>query len=139
MSIADQGQTVVDLSCESCQTSISVNVFFDPDAYVADEDEVVLEQYRVDYDLEALDDAPPFLAGVLEQHVRPDDDASFVINVAGSAQREHVREQSEGDDVEGRATLTLAGYDSDDQQVFVEQTIAIRFEHRSGGAEETAP
>ena len=139
MSIAGEEQAVsVDLSCEACAAEVVVDAYFDPDAYLNPDDEVVLEQFRVDYALEGVDDVP-YLAGVLEQHVRPDDDASFTVLLAGSAQREHVGSESPDDDVEGRATLTLAGYDSDDEQVFVEQEIAIRFVHGSSVIEEPAP
>jgi len=139
MSVTGQGQAVtVDLSCDACAAEVDVSAYFDPDAYLDPADEVVLQQFRVDYALDGVDQVP-YLAGVLEQHVRPDDEASFVVSVAGSAQRAHVREASPDDDVEGRATLTLAGYDSDDQQAFVEADIAIRFVHASAAVEEPAP
>lgn len=139
MSIAgEETAVVVDLSCEACAAEVDVDVYFDPDAYLNPDDEVVLEQFRVDYELPGVDDVP-YLAGVLEQLVRPEDQANFVVLVAGSAQREHVRDESPEDDVEGRATLTLAGYDSDDAQVFVEKELAIRFVHGSAALEEPAP
>jgi hypothetical protein len=135
----DAAPVVVDLACDGCGTWVEVEVYFDPDAYVAEDDEVVIEQYRIDYELDRVDEQPPFLAGQTEQHVWADDRASFLLSLAGSAQIEHVREHSGGDAVEGRATLTVAGYDDQDEQVFVEKALAIRFEYGSGAEQESAP
>jgi hypothetical protein len=139
VSIAGEGRTVVvDLGCATCVPAVDVDVYFDPDAYLADDDEIVIEQYRVDYDLSGVGRVPYF-AGVLELHVRADEDGSFVATLAGTAQREHVLQASPEDDVEGRATLTLAGYDSDDEQAFIETEIPIRFVHGRGAREGSEP
>jgi hypothetical protein len=140
ISVAGEGRTVVvELGCAECVPAVDVDVYFDPDAYLAEDDEVVIEQYRVDYDLSGLTGRVPYFAGVLELHVRADEDGSFAATLAGTEQREHVLEQSPEDDVEGRATLTLAGYDSENEQAFIETEIPIRFVHGHGALEESTP
>ena len=47
--IPDQSAPLeVDLSCSGCDTTVSVDVSFDPQAYLAADAEVVLEQYRAE-------------------------------------------------------------------------------------------
>ena len=140
VSVADQGEVlVVNLECEPCMPSVRVGMHFDPNAYLTDDDEIVIEQFRIDYDLAGVSRTVPYFAGVLQQSVRPMDDASFVVQVIGTAQRAHLLEVSPDDDVHGRATLTFAGYDSDDQQAIVETELAIRFAHSAVSDTGTAP
>jgi hypothetical protein len=121
----------VDTSCENSGCAdwnrVAVTVEFDSDSYVAEDTQVDLEQYRIEYDLSDIEDEVPYFASPLEVSVVPDETTTFYVYVAGQTQRDFVRKAAGGKPVHGLALLTLAGYDQQDEQVFLEKGFDIEF------------
>ena len=129
----DLGQPLtVDTFCEGgCAGADELTVRIEYPDYPAElqprDEWVDFEQFRIDYALSTLDDEVPFFAGTSSVTVAPGDQASFSVTVAGSPQRAFVYDAIGGELAAGHATLTLAGYDWDNNQVFIERDFDIRF------------
>jgi hypothetical protein len=121
----------VDVKCEnggcSGEERISAKVAFDPDTYVPEGTRVEFEQYRVEYDLADVEDEVPYFANPLDLVVLPEETTAFYVYAAGQTQRDFVREAVGLETVRGTALLTLAGYDNQDEQVFLEKEFDISF------------
>jgi hypothetical protein len=125
----DASRVEVDVDCGGgCGGTSRLGVEIEYDAEFRPDDETVeLLQYRIDYELDGLDEQPPFFADEQGIALTPGDVVSFDVTPAGPAQREFVREQADGESVSGVATITFAGYDYDDAQIFIEADFPIRF------------
>lgn len=96
---------------------------------------VELVQYRVDYALTGVAGAVPFYGGRSSFEVAPGEDKVQSLVVVGSVQRDFVRSAVGGAAVTGTATLTLAGYDHDNHQIFLDTSFVVRFgDETLGGA-----
>ncbi|MBN2800842.1 MAG: hypothetical protein JXX28_17025 [Deltaproteobacteria bacterium] len=87
---------------------------------------VAFSQFRVDYDL-GLDAEVPFYANVISERVEQGGYTSVRIRAVGVDQVRWVNSRFAGAPVGGIATLTLAGYDSDDNVVLVDTLFDIAF------------
>lgn len=95
---------------------------------------IELHQYRVDYHEVRFVGEVPFFAGTLSVAIGPGENRTAVLTVAGTAQRNHIRDAIGGDPVSGTATLTFAGYDWDGEQFTAESVFDIRFADLPDGA-----
>jgi len=97
--------------------------FTSSDAYVE------ILQYRVDYDLAGVDDEeqPPFYANETSVICNIDEPATFNVLTVGQTQRDYVRSHFGTEQIDGTATLTLAGYDHRNGVVQVDANFAISF------------
>jgi hypothetical protein len=132
LSLGTDGEPVtVPIGCESpCDGDARLDVELEyVDDFRTDDETFELVQYRVDYDLPGTDGDVPYFAGDRGLTLAPGDTASFSVKIAGDAQRQFLLQEL-GEDaygLEGRATLTLAGYDSLNAQVFIEGDFDVRF------------
>lgn len=121
----------VDTNCEnggcSMEERITATLAFDTDTYVSEETRVEIEQYRVEYDIDEIEDEIPYFASPLDVVVLPDQTTTFYVYAAGQTQREFVREAVGTEPAQGSALLTLAGYDDLNEQVFLEKSFDISF------------
>lgn len=93
------------------------------------EDYVEILQYRVDYKLLAPHDlvAMPYFAGHLSLLVPVGEVGEFNLAAASDRQRAAIRARFGDDPVSGTATLMLAGYDLNNEQVFPKVDFEIFF------------
>lgn len=122
----------VDVGCgQACDEDGHVSVrleYLDRDRPMSDAFE--LAQYRVDYSGPALSERVPFFASELTSTLHPGETQAFTLPVAGTAQREAMRElvrQSAEGIVAATATLTFAGRGPDDERIFIETDLPIFF------------
>jgi hypothetical protein len=117
------------------QERIAATLGFDRDSYVAEDTRVQFEQYRVEYDLPDIEPDVPYFASPLDLVVTPAETTTFYFYAAGQTQRDFVREAAGGEPAQGTARLTLAGYDDQDEQVFLEKGFDISFADFRASAE----
>jgi hypothetical protein len=94
---------------------------------------VEILQYRVDYDLIDAEGQVPFHAGAARWSVGAGTPATFLVPAAGQRQREEILTLFGYVRVDATGTLTLAGYDQDDEVVTGAAQFAIGFGDFEGG------
>lgn len=87
--------------------------------------DVDLVQYRVDYAVDGV--TVPFYGGKIGLPVAPGQERVMSLVVVGAAQRSAVWQAAASAPVTGSATLTIAGYDGNNEQIFLATTFAVRF------------
>lgn len=102
---------------------------YNADVASSAEDQVEILQYRVDYQLAAPNDliAMPYFAGHLAFELPVGESAEFSVAAAADRQRDFILERLPGQAVAGTATLMLAGYDLQNEQVFPRAQFEIFF------------
>lgn len=93
---------------------------------------VEIVQYRVDYALPGAASDVPFYGGKTSFEIMPGETKVQSLVAVGSAQRDFVRRATGGAPVGGTGKLTLAGYDEDNHQVFIETGFEVRFSNETG-------
>lgn len=106
---------------------LDATLTFDQQAFVSGTAQVEILQYRVDYALNGLTDQPPYYAGRTDVLCDVGASQDFNVRAAGQAQRDWVYARYLGQQVDGHATLTLAGYDELNNQVEVSADFDISF------------
>jgi hypothetical protein len=121
----------VDTFCDNggCvgKKELTGDVSFNTNSYVAEGTTVEFQQYRVDYVLTDIAKEVPFFAAPIEFSVSPKQTGNFTILAAGRAQRTFVYKAVGTKRIEGKATLTMAGYDNHEKQVFIDKQFDISF------------
>ena len=137
-----QGAAAVDVDtrCENggCDSLEQVEASVSIDAHGHADAAIEILQYRVDYDLVGVAEQVPYYASETNLTVSADTAATLTVNAAGERQREWIIARFGFDQLQGTATLTLAGYDQDDNVKQAEAEFAIRFgdlEDGSGGGD----
>ena len=97
------------------------------DDYFPQDEVVELLQYRVDYYLDGFDTRVPYFAGRMQLKLEPGAETSVSLPIAGAAQRALVRQNAGKRTIYGTAEITLAGYDWDNKQVYLEFETPVRF------------
>jgi len=129
----------LDVDCEDggCMglVELEVQLTFETHEYSTIEAMVKIVQYRVDYHVGApYDDLEvPYFSGNTSVALAIGDTTSFNIVVAGDTQREFLRPRIGERQAEGRATLTLAGYDHNDELVMPAADFDIFFDDYFSG------
>jgi hypothetical protein len=120
----------VDTRCDNggCDGSeqIEVRIKVEDDAPGSDA-EVEILQYRVDYSLFSVEGEVPYYANVTSVRVAAEEPAEFNVRAAGQRQRDRITSQFGYDQIDGIGTLTLAGYDQDNEIVLAEAQFDILF------------
>jgi hypothetical protein len=122
----------VDVACgQACGEDAYASVRLEYlDRYRPKSEVFELAQYRVDYRGPALSEHVPFFASELSWTLHPGDAQAFTLQIAGTVQRDAMREavrQSAEGIVAGTATLTFAGRGPDDERIFIEAELPIFF------------
>lgn len=112
----------IDATCAAaCAASATLRIGY-PDDFYAEHEEIAFTAYRVDYDFGRDLDGIPFHAHPIDLSLLPGETKTLRVTFAGDRQRAFIAEHGAGleDRLRGRAMLQLAGYDWNDEQVFVE-------------------
>jgi len=123
----------VDTNCDDggCDglEQLQATLNFDQQGFVSGTAQVEILQYKVEYGLYdlAADNQPPYYAGVTTVVVNINDSVDFNVRAAGSNQRDWIRARYGDRQLDGTATLTLAGYDQLNQVVQVSSDFDISF------------
>lgn len=89
---------------------------------------VEVQQYRVSYDLpDVAPEVVPYFAAELEVSIVAGSPATLSVKAVGQRQREWILSRAGYDQIDGTATVTLAGYDQDDEVVEAQVDFAIAF------------
>lgn len=125
--LADSGPVIVDSACTgdcidpvTLEVEFAENIAVDPDARIS------VEQYKVEYAIEAVD--VDFFADTISLSVAPGDTGTAEVLPASWEQQDQVYAQVGGDPVSGSATLTVAGHDWNDDVFTVSTRFDITFE-----------
>ena len=127
--VTEGGPFAIDTLCDNggCEadSALWASVAYDEAGGVVPDASVELLQYRVDYVVEGLAEPVPYLAGGLAVRVLAGAETSFALVLAAYRQREHLLEHLGQEAVEGRASVTLEGYDAGDLLVRLRAELAI--------------
>lgn len=115
--------------CESIEELAGELTYSDEEATAVDA-EVEILQYRIDYALAAPHDDVdlPYFAGHVALTVKVGETVGFNVVAAGEKQRQFILARYPDDQLRGTATLTLAGYDQQNEQVFPRADFDIYFD-----------
>lgn len=132
-----EGAVSVDTRCrvDCSDGKLGIGISY-PDSNYRVDDQIVLLQYRVDYDVPGVKGEIPFFASPLELTLAPNDVEIMQLAVAGSEQRAFVRKALGDKTVLGTATLQFAGYDWSDDRVFLDTRFSVRFGAGDGASPE---
>lgn len=106
-----------DGGCEEAE-ALDVEVTWKDDGTYVDDSEVVIHEYRIDYESPDLDEEIPYFAGYTEQHVAVGETAEFSIPPLGNVQRqlfEDLIPSQEIYTITGR--VTFAGWDPSNEPI----------------------
>ncbi|MED5369988.1 MAG: hypothetical protein VX899_03155 [Myxococcota bacterium] len=114
LTIDDPATVVIDSVCSGCATTHTATLAYADGASGPSDAAFVFAQYRVDY---ALDDGSTvdFYADTLDGSVAEGEYVDFNFTVSGRTQRAYVFETYGSEEVYGTATLTVEGYDWNDE------------------------
>jgi hypothetical protein len=108
-----------------------------PQASYNPADTLQLLQYRVDYDVTGSKLELPYYAESLSLVIKPGDQKALSLKAAGQAQRDKLRAKLGSSSGSARASLQIAGYDWDNQQVFIHTDFDVQFRQGSGAEQAT--
>jgi hypothetical protein len=109
------------------QDDLTIILSFKDDAYLAEDAQVEFLQYRVDYQLNEIEEEIPYFAALATVIVYPGSTTSLSIATAGYAQRNFIHDRVGEETVKGTAHLTLAGFDHVEELVLFDAVFAVKF------------
>ena len=120
---------VIDTGCAAAcdRVPLGLSVMYPMETFPP-QDTIDLLQYKIEYDLGDRVSAVPYFAGTTTLALKPGDTEPLQLTAAGAAQRSAVERAQGGQEITGNATVTVAGYDWDDRQVFVSLRFGVRFQ-----------
>lgn len=98
-----------------------------PQASYNPADTLQLLQYRIDYDLTGSSQKLPYYAEPLSVVIKPGETKELALPAAGDAQRDRLSTTFAGKSTRAKASLQLAGYDWDNEQIFVKTEFDVQF------------
>ena len=126
----DSTQLEIDVTCVGeCQSDSTVPFVVDYEQRGQDPSATVeFKQYRVDYKLDGVKGPVPYFADKIQDgEVGPGGSLPLLLTMVGSTQRKYVATHAQKGEASGTATVTLAGYDFLDSQVFITAVMKIHF------------
>jgi hypothetical protein len=129
---------VVRFACAAgCPASTVTLAIEYPVASYNPEDTLQLLQYRIDYDVTGSKLELPYYAEPMSLVIKPGDQKELMLTAAGQAQRDSLEAKLGSSTASGKASIQLAGYDWDNQQVFIHADFDVQFRQGSGAEQVT--
>ena len=130
--------TVVRFECAASCTASTVTLTINyPLASYNPDDTLQLLQYRIDYDVSGSKLTLPYYAEPMSLVIKPGDDKEVTLTAAGQAQRDRLEAKLGASTGSAKASIQLAGYDWDNQQVFIHADFDVQFRQGSGAEQVT--
>jgi hypothetical protein len=124
---------VVGFGCAaSCPDTTLLLTIDYPRASYNPADELQLLQYRIDYEVTGAKLELPYYAEPLALVIKPGEQKALMLNVAGQAQRDKLKAKLGSGTASAKASLQLAGYDWDNQQILIHTDFDVQFRQGSG-------
>ncbi|MCB9779807.1 MAG: hypothetical protein H6742_14675 [Alphaproteobacteria bacterium] len=131
ISLVNGTAVTVDMVCDAAGCAgddVEAEVTFDAGLGVDDGAIVYVYEYRVDYAFANTSDTAPFFADLVEFEVPVEGTTAFTFDAAGTAQRDWVYGWAQNPTEAGTATLTIAGYDHNDDVFEASTEFSVSFQ-----------